>query len=183
MTAKLLRSQGRLSRPWRNGGGVTHDVSVFPEGAGNADFLWRASIATIAAPGPFSPFAGVDRALLIVHGELAIRIGDGGEQRIGPGSPALLFRGEEAVSAYPVGEPCFALNIMTRRDRVSARLDRWTAIQPTSADALLLFVSRPTMVTVDDDIFDLAADDALLLDRPARPSSIDGPVIAAELFY
>ena len=39
--------------PWKNGGGSTREIACGPAGAGMDGFDWRASIATIAAPGPF----------------------------------------------------------------------------------------------------------------------------------
>ncbi|VDZ63984.1 Various environmental stresses-induced protein [Serratia odorifera] len=41
--------------PWRNGGGETREIVSLP--LGNADFDWRASIATIAQAGRFLPSA------------------------------------------------------------------------------------------------------------------------------
>ena len=117
--------------------GVTHDVAVFPDGAGDEDFLWRASLATIAAAGPFSSFPGVDRALLLLTGELVIEVG-GAIERLRPGAPALNFAGEDCVSAAPIGGACTVLNIMTRRGAMSARLARWMAAQPNVAETLLL---------------------------------------------
>ncbi|MGP4884984.1 HutD family protein, partial [Klebsiella pneumoniae] len=40
--------------PWKNGGGETREIICVP--APDAPFLWRASIATLQADGPFSPF-------------------------------------------------------------------------------------------------------------------------------
>lgn len=183
MTIRLLPAQGRIARPWRNGGGVTHDIAVFPEGASDEDFLWRASIATIAATGPFSTFPGVDRAFLLVGGHLAITIGGKDERRITPGSPPLLFGGEQPVCAAPMGDACTALNIMARRGRVSVRLDRWTAPHRTAADALLIVGAGPAAITCGETVFELATGDALWLSPAADLSAIAGSVIAAELFY
>lgn len=180
---RFLPAKDRARRPWKNGGGVTQDITVFPAGASDADFLWRASVAAIGASGPFSPFPGIDRAFLLLGGELAISIGDQGEQRIRPGVPALLFGGEKPVAARPVDGHCAALNIMARRGRVSARVDRWICAEATTASALLLFAVEPAAIGAGEARFDLAPDDALLLDRPAVLSSIDGTVIAAEFFY
>lgn len=179
---RLLPAHNRRPRPWRNGGGVTHDVAVFPEGASDEDFLWRASIATIAAAGPFSSFPGVERTLLLLRGELVVALG-GTEHRLHPGSAALPFAGEEAVSAYPAGEACTVLNIMVRRDRASAGIDLPPATRSTSATALLILATGPASIAVSKDVFALSVDDALLLDRPADPPSINGPVIAVEFFY
>ena len=178
--ARLLRAKDRTARPWKNGGGVTRDIAVFPDGAGGEDFLWRASIATIAKAGPFSAFPGVDRAFLLLHGDLRIEIGGRGAQRLHPGSPALLFGGEDAVRAEPLGGPCTALNIMTRRGQASAILERWSGIR--AADRLLLLATGAAPVTVGADTIDLAEDDALLIDRPAgNPLSAGAALIAAFL--
>jgi len=156
---------------------------VFPAGAEDGDFLWRASVATIAATGPFSPFPRIDRTLILLGGQLVMKIGDTAH-RLRPGSAALRFAGEDAVSAAPVGETCTVLNIMVRRGTCSARVDRWRAARATSADMLLLLAAGSASVTVANHGFDLSAADALLLDRPAGLSlSIHGPVIAAEIFH
>ena len=89
---RLLRARDRVARSWKNGGGVTHDVAVFPEGADDESFLWRASVATIAAAGPFSRFPEIDRALMLLDGELVAKVGDTAH-RLRPGSSALPFAG------------------------------------------------------------------------------------------
>ncbi|UKK85822.1 HutD family protein [Sphingopyxis sp. BSN-002] len=180
---RFLPAKDRVARPCKNGGGVTRDITVFPEGTSDADFLWRVSLATIADAGPFSPFPGVDRAFLLLRGELAIAIGDQAEQHIRPGAPALLFGGDEPVAARPVAGSCTALNIMARRGQTSAKVGRWTGAQTTLASALLLFAPEATAIEVDGEQFDLAPDDALLLHHPAGLSSIKGAVIATEIFY
>jgi environmental stress-induced protein Ves len=180
---RLLRAQDRVARPWKNGGGVTRDVAVFPEGADDECFLWRVSVATIAAAGPFSRFPEIDRALMLLDGELVIKIGDVAH-RLRPGSAALHFTGEEVVSAAPVGEACTVLNIMTRRGACSAKLGRWEVARPTAADRLLLLATANAEVAVDGRRFDLSANDALLIDVPEERSlPLDGPVIAAEIFH
>jgi environmental stress-induced protein Ves len=180
---RFLPAKSRPVRPWKNGGGVTRDIVVFPAEAGDDDFLWRASIATIASAGPFSAFPGVDRMFLLLKGTLTIGIGDGGEQRMDPRSPALAFDGEERVHARVPGSECTALNIMTRRGRASARVDRWEIARASSADALLIVCPETAMIRCSEEAFDLAAGDALLLDRPADLSEIKGAVIAVELSY
>lgn len=174
---RLLRANDRIARPWKNGGGVTRHIAVFPDGACDADFLWRASIATIEKAGPFSVFPGVDRAFLLLRGDLRIEVGARGGQRLHPGSPALLFGGEDSVGAEPLGRSCSALNIMTRRGRASAILERWSCAR--AADRLLLLATGTAPVTVGADTIHLAKDDALLIDRPAgNPPSADAPLVA-----
>jgi len=161
---RVLPAQGRVTRAWRNGGGVTSDIAALPHGASDDEFLWRASIATIAAAGPFSSFPGVDRAFVLLRGALWIEIGNR-KQHLRPGSPVLLFSGEDTVRAEPVGGTCTVLNIMTRRGRVSAdlALARGDAF---NTGTLLLFATEPTSVSAGTDVIHLAEHDALLIDRP-----------------
>lgn len=65
---RILRAAGRAAAVWKNGGGVTREIAVFPEGAGMDDFVWRASLAEVAADGPFSAFPGIDRTITLAEG-------------------------------------------------------------------------------------------------------------------
>jgi environmental stress-induced protein Ves len=180
---ELLPAGPRVARPWRNGGGVTHDILVLPEGAGDDEFLWRASLATVAAAGPFSAWPGVDRALMVLAGELIVAVDGEAERRLGPDDPAIGFAGEAAVAARPAGDACTVLNIMARRDRVQARVNRWHAARRTAADQALLVAEAPVSISVDGRSLDLGTHDALLLDRLAVATlQIGRPLIVAELF-
>lgn len=53
--------------PWKNGAGATREIIAVP--STDAPFLWRASIATLQADGPFSPFPGVDRVITLLAGQ------------------------------------------------------------------------------------------------------------------
>lgn len=57
------------SVPWKNGGGSTRELACWPPGAGMDGFEWRVSVATIAVPGPFSAFPGVDRQIMLLQGD------------------------------------------------------------------------------------------------------------------
>ena len=80
----ILRARDRREMPWKNGGGVTSEVLVFPADAGFDTFGWRISIATIQVNGPFSQFPGVDRGLVLLAGLLALRIADEAAIEISP---------------------------------------------------------------------------------------------------
>ena len=97
---------------WRNGGGVTREIISFPPD--DAPFAWRASIATIDASGPFSPFPGIDRVITLLHGDSVLLRHAHGEQRLQPQQP-WAFPGEWAIEAHISGS-CQDFNIMTRRD-------------------------------------------------------------------
>lgn len=178
-----LPGGSRVARPWRNGGGVTRDILLFPAGAGDDTFVWRASLATIAAAGPFSAWPGVDRTLMLLEGELAVAIGGAAERQLCPGDAAIAFAGEAAVAARPIGGEGTVLNIMARRDRIRARLERWTAARPTEADQLLMLAQAVTAIRLDGRTISLERHDALLLDRTDIASlESERAVIVAELF-
>jgi environmental stress-induced protein Ves len=178
-----LSGQARTAQPWRNGGGITREIIAVPAGAGDDDFLWRASIATISAAGPFSLWPGVDRALLPLCGELRLTIGNEPERQVEVGEPAILFGGEEAVAAHTVGGPCTVFNLMVRRGRMRMRVERWMAARASIAGQCLLLAEQPTTVRIDSQTADLARDDTLLL-SPAADTRLefDQPLIVAELF-
>ena len=54
--------------PWKNGGGTTREIAVWPPGAGMDTFDWRISVADIAMDGPFSAFPGIDRQIVLIDG-------------------------------------------------------------------------------------------------------------------
>jgi len=179
---RILLADARLARAWRNGGGTTSDVAVFPHGAGDDDFYWRASIATIAAEGPFSIWPGVERTLMLLRGRVTLQIGDR-ELRLETGDTAIVFAGEENVAARPEGEACTVLNIMTRRGHIQARLERWMTARPSAAGSLLMLAEQPMAVRFYGETANLAKDDALLLAAAAATElQFDHPLIVAELF-
>lgn len=97
---------------WRNGGGATREIISYPPG--DAQFAWRASIATIDASGPFSPFPGIDRVITLLHGDSVLLRHAQGEQRLQPQQP-WAFPGEWKIDAQINGN-CQDFNIMTRRE-------------------------------------------------------------------
>lgn len=106
--------------PWKNGGGSTTELAVFPPGANLDTFVWRLSSARVATAGPFSHFSGVDRSLAIVSGDGLILHGQDGEVpiriRLDTDSQPYRFPGELAILAELCGGPVCDLNLMTRRE-------------------------------------------------------------------
>jgi environmental stress-induced protein Ves len=66
MRVKLFGADDYRRMPWKNGGGSTLELLQDP--APDGSFNWRLSIADVAAPGPFSTFAGIDRQIMLVNG-------------------------------------------------------------------------------------------------------------------
>ncbi len=124
MTFLVLRAHDRPASPWKNGGGTTRQIAVFPEGAGLADFDWRVSLATVAAAGPFSTFPGVDRLMLVLSGRLTLDMAGASPVTLDGASPTFAFPGDAPVSALAPAAPVTDVNVMVRRERFTARLER-----------------------------------------------------------
>ncbi|WP_406859393.1 HutD family protein [Streptomyces sp. HUAS MG47] len=123
MTAgRLLRAHDRPATPWRNGGGVTREVAAGPADAGLEDFVWRVSLADVAAGGPFSSFPGVDRIITVVDGpgmELTV---DGVPHTVDALYEPFAFPGDADTDCRLLGGPLVDFNVMTRRTAATARV-------------------------------------------------------------
>ncbi|MEH0072431.1 HutD family protein [Pannonibacter sp. Pt2-lr] len=87
MPVQLIRWGMARAMPWKNGGGITHELAVFPETAGLEDFGWRLSMAEVASDGPFSAFTGIHRTLALVDGA-GIGLDFGAEEKPSSARPA-----------------------------------------------------------------------------------------------
>lgn len=113
---QLIRAADLTPLAWKNGGGVTRQIAVYPDGATLDDFAWRISAAVVERAGPFSIFKGIDRFIVVTYGTSMILHGP--EE---PGSIMLrqgevfAFEGEQAwVAELPDG-PINDFNLMVRR--------------------------------------------------------------------
>lgn len=134
------------SRPWRNGGGSTREIVCVPPEVELDAFDWRASVATIDRPGPFSTFPGVDRTTVWLAGaDVRLCSRDGTTQhRLGRAHARLhRFGGELPIDGEPLGGASTVFNVMTRRSRWIGEVSvlRESGSIP-SADAGLLLVSQ-----------------------------------------
>jgi len=169
-TSKLLKAQDYRRMPWKNGGGETVEIAVFPEGAGLAEFDWRISMATVATDGPFSVFPDIDRTLSILDGA-------GMTLSIDGRAPILLTQDSEPLP-FPADSPTAAalangtitdLNVMTRRgiyrhDVERGVADRIREIELT-ADTTLILCDGPRLdVSAADISASLGPRDCLLIE-------------------
>ncbi|HVZ92059.1 MAG TPA: HutD family protein [Rhizomicrobium sp.] len=162
---RLLPAAGRRAVPWKNGGGLTLPVATDPAEAGFDDFHWRVSIAEIGKPGPFSRFEGVDRALVVLAGRLRL-IFDDRTVVLGPESEPALFPGEAHCVGAPLGGHSKDLNVMTRRGRASARLDRVASGSIAAQQGPALFVATaPSTVRGPREALRLEMHDAAFLEE------------------
>ncbi|MCY0856467.1 MULTISPECIES: HutD family protein [unclassified Cupriavidus] len=139
-------SLGALAaQPWKNGGGITREIAAWPPGAGMDAFLWRVSVADIAADGPFSAFPGIDRQIVLLEGAGVRLQADNGsfDHRLDTVGEPFAFAGERGVQATLLDGTTRDFNVMTRRGRcrasVVAARDEFT-IAPGAHVVLLLVV-------------------------------------------
>ncbi len=113
---RLLPAAAHRRMPWKNGGGVTTEIAVFPPEAGLDDFAWRISMARVASDGPFSLFPGVDRTLMLLDGEgLRLTVEGQGVHHLARPYETAAFPADVAASARLDAGPITDLNVMTRR--------------------------------------------------------------------
>lgn len=116
---EIIRYAELKPRPWSNGGGVTRELARFPESAAGraaaADdaWDWRVSIAEVARAGAFSRFAGMERVLTVVEGELLLLTVDGSEHPLEKYRPFRFSGDADAAGALPTGD-IRDLNVITR---------------------------------------------------------------------
>ena len=127
MTPRLVALADTPPQPWRNGGGMTRELLAAPAGD-----RWRVrvSVADIAADGPFSTFAGVQRWFAVLEGDGVALTMDGTEQLRRAGDPPLQFSEAAAVTCRLLHGPSRDLNLMLRGSPGAMRAvedgARWT---------------------------------------------------------
>lgn len=128
--------------PWKNGGGTTQEIVSWPRDVGLDSFGWRVSIATIAASGPFSVFAGIDRVITLLEGD-GVRLFTHDARIDHPLDVPLqpfAFSGDEAIDCTLAGGTSTDFNVMTRRGQWRAdvrMLGSATAIEAAPHGVLL----------------------------------------------
>ncbi|MDF9751956.1 HutD family protein [Arthrobacter sp. ES3-54] len=120
---EIIRYAELKAHPWRNGGGVTREVARHPRTpsvqtamqntAQDNSWDWRISIAEVSKAGPFSAFAGMDRVLTVIDGELLLLSVDGAEHPLEKYRPFRFSGDAAAAGALPTGD-IRDLNVITR---------------------------------------------------------------------
>lgn len=122
---------------WANGNGETRELRAWPDVNAHQ---WRLSIATISSDQPFSHFAEVDRALMVLSpAGVSLRIED--ETAVLKQYDAVSFAGEKWVVPVGVVAPSMDLNFFAPRTKHMLSLKtlairRATTIQATAVVAL-----------------------------------------------
>lgn len=186
MTIEILRARDRLATPWKNGGGVTREIAVFPPGASLDAFTWRVSMASVTAGGPFSLFPGVNRVLAVLEGDLDLEFADGRAAHLTPASTPLAFPGDLQARARTPGASVTDLNIMVRRGRVEARVELvrlvGSHVLAGGETTLFFFTSPGARLQSAGAGLDLGAYDGLLL-AGQESQTVELWACAATLLY
>lgn len=175
---RVLRAGDRIAVPWKNGGGITREIAVWPPDAGFNDFDWRVSVAEVREAGPFSRFNNIDRTLMILEGWLVLAFSDRLVE-LTTNSEPFAFRGDMPCDGQPVEGPVTDLNVMTRRGRATAIVRRVTN-ESTSAGARhsLIVAIAACAITVDGESALLAPRDAIHIEGAAGDIRITGTAYA-----
>ncbi|KQW81117.1 hypothetical protein ASC89_04635 [Devosia sp. Root413D1] len=187
---RLTRFEDLAVVPWRNGGGVTREVAARRDAGAGSDFLWRLSIATVNADGPFSSFVGTDRTIAVLAGRgIALRLPDR-TVPVTDDSEPFSFAGEAPVHASVMDGETTDLNAMTRRGWFTHRMRRLHqngtfSIAGVAAETVVVFGGRTVVEGLGDP---LAADrfDALVGIAPGQRITVrpepDAPTYLIEFF-
>ena len=186
MTTTILRAADRIATPWKNGGGITREIAVWPPGAGLDHFDWRISMAEVREPGPFSLFPDVDRCLTVIEGYLRLSFSDETSVALDARSEPWTFPGDRACHGLPIGGPVLDLNVMWRRSLYRSQVRRVTntSWHPTGSISLLIALAPLTIVDGGASAGTrLGALDAWLGHDPATPIdlAIDGPALGIDI--
>ena len=164
---QVLHAADHKRMPWKNGGGETVEIAVFPPGAGLDAFDWRISTATVAADGPFSGFAGVDRTLSVLSGAgLMLSIEDRAPITLDRNSPPCSFPADKPTSARLLDGAITDLNVMTRRGRYThhvRRLEIPCGLAPSPGIRLVLCYEGKLRVSTPASERTIGALDCLIL--------------------
>ncbi|SKB53076.1 hypothetical protein SAMN05660473_01170 [Arthrobacter sp. 49Tsu3.1M3] len=120
---EIIRYADLKAHPWRNGGGVTREVArhprtpspqTAPQDTGqDSAWDWRVSIAEVSKAGPFSAYAGMDRVLTVIDGDLLLLSVDGAEHPLEKYRPFRFSGDADSAGALPTGD-IRDLNVITR---------------------------------------------------------------------
>ncbi|MBL8863237.1 MAG: HutD family protein [Planctomycetes bacterium] len=128
MAREILHRTPADSRrtPWRNGRGETEELALWPPAASfeRGDFDFRVSRARIEESGPFSPFPGFERLLVVTSGAGILLVLSDGTQRVRlrPLEP-VRFDGGDAARAELAAGPVGDFNVFVRSGRGRADVE------------------------------------------------------------
>ncbi|GJF24845.1 MULTISPECIES: HutD family protein [Streptomyces] len=185
MAPQILWASERTPAPWKNGGGVTSEVAVHPQGAGTDDFGWRVSVADVARSGPFSTFDGVDRIITVVDGPGMALTVDGIPHVVDAPYEPFAFPGDAVTECRLLDGPIVDFNVMARRAGTTARVRverAHTCVRPGTGTRVLAIVLEGTALLHGASVR-LGRLDAVLFSEqdPVDTIGVDGVLAVVDL--
>jgi environmental stress-induced protein Ves len=111
-----LPAAGYRAMAWKNGQGITHEIAREP--AAGEDFLWRLSIAEVAASGDFSLFPGYQRTITLIEGAgMRLAFAEAPEKSIARRLEPFAFSGDWHCRCTLLAGPVRDFNLMVDRSR------------------------------------------------------------------
>ncbi len=178
------RSADHKRMPWKNGGGVTVEIAIFPENASVDNFDWRISTATVANDGPFSVFPGIDRTLSVLEGNGIVLNVEGVETTLTRETAPFSFAADAQSAARLINGTITDLNVMTRRGRFTHRVQRIviddsTIVAPDGNTVLIFCAEGNLELKTDSRISHLNLHDCLIISKKVQfPLELDGKGVA-----
>lgn len=162
---RRLKPEDYVTKPWKNGQGVTRDVILWPA---SDEFDIRVSLADIPPASTFSAFPGITRHITRLSGDaMALTFADGHVERLALLTP-LTFDSGKAPACEASGADTRVLNVMTRETvwHSSVRLltEGRHEVTPPPGGVLLLFAAAGSWTA---DSVHCAAGETLLAIGPA----------------
>lgn len=123
MSLTIVRLADVVPTPWRNGGGATRELLVWPNAA---HWALRISVASIERDGPFSAFPGIERWFAVIDGAgVALSFADAEPTHtVRPGDETLRFDGGSAPACRLLGGATQDLNLMLARRHGRGQMQR-----------------------------------------------------------
>lgn len=119
---RIIPPEAFHTQPWKNGGGITHEIAREDR---DGALVWRLSIAEVATDGPFSAFTGLSRILTVIEGAgLHLHTPEGRIDAL-PLRP-VAFSGDLPVDSRMIGGPIRDFNVIFDGRRLAA------AVQPVA---------------------------------------------------
>ena len=118
MAMHIIRRSAFTTVPWKNGGGITHEVA---KAEADGRLLWRLSLAEVASEGPFSLFPGLARILTVIEGTGMDLLSPAGEVVL-PLAPLVPvhFSGDAVLTGRLRAGPCLDFNLIYDPQRFEA---------------------------------------------------------------
>jgi len=121
----VIRAANYRIMPWKNGGGSTTEIAIYPPESELDAFYWRVSMATVGSDGPFSLFPHIDRTLTVLEGAgIDLFIGTDTPVTLTPDSPPFDFPGDVPTVATLLAGEIRDFNVMSHRDHSAHSVTR-----------------------------------------------------------